>query len=146
MAAEAIVAVGGAPGAYGNDSNFRSMFLSQIFATTTVASVPGNIQPLALIGFAAIFFERTHYPVESVRAAARFDRIRSHRIRATGEHGPNALFGAALAFLSSLSAAGSKRHVQKAQASREFDSLNRLANGGRKSTTISAYHFYRNSP
>ena len=31
------------------------MFLSQIFATTTVASVPGNIQPLALIGFAAIF-------------------------------------------------------------------------------------------
>jgi drug/metabolite transporter (DMT)-like permease len=112
------------------------MFLSPIFATTTVASVPGNIQPLALIGFAAIFLSEhiTRWKVFALLLGLiGFVLI---GIRATGEHGPNALFGAAPAFLSSLSAAGSKRHVQKARASREFDSLNRLANSGMKSTTI----------
>jgi hypothetical protein len=60
-------------------------------------------------------------------------------IRATGEHGPNALFRVALAFLSSLSAAGRKPHVQKARASREF-----AGKWWQEVYHYSAYH--RNSP
>jgi drug/metabolite transporter (DMT)-like permease len=92
---------------------FGSMFLSPMFTTTTVASVLGNIQPLALIGFAAVFLSEHITQWKACALLFGLTGVLLVGIGPTGNQGPHSLIGAALAFVSSVSAAGASIMFKK---------------------------------
>jgi drug/metabolite transporter (DMT)-like permease len=92
---------------------FGSMFLSPMFTSTTVASVLGNAQPLAVIVFAAIFLSENITRWKVCALLFGLTGVTLIAIRAAGGEGSNGLIGAVLALLSSLSAAGASIMFKK---------------------------------
>jgi len=85
---------------------FASMFLSPKFTNTAVASVLGNMQPLAALVFAALLLGETITRWKVCALLLGFIGVVLIATGASGGDGSNSLFGAALALVSSLSAAG----------------------------------------
>jgi probable blue pigment (indigoidine) exporter len=95
---------------------FGSMFLSPEFTSTAVASVLGNMQPLAVIVFAVIFLSEriTRRKACAVLLGLAGVVLIAVRANASASGESNAtLLGAALALLSSLSAAGASIMFKK---------------------------------
>jgi probable blue pigment (indigoidine) exporter len=107
---------------------FGSMFLSPKFTSTAVASVLGNMQPLAVIVFAAIFLSERITRWKGCVVLLGLIGVTLIAVRATasasGESNAS-LLGAALALLSSLSAAGASIMFKKLRPARNLIALTR---------------------
>jgi probable blue pigment (indigoidine) exporter len=89
------------------------MFLSPQFTTTAVASVLGNLQPLAVVAFSAAFLGERVSRRKLAPLALGLTGVTLIALRPSGGHGSNSLIGAVLALLSSVSAAGSSVMFKK---------------------------------
>jgi drug/metabolite transporter (DMT)-like permease len=102
---------------------FGSMFLSPEFTTTSVASVLGNLQPLAVIVFGAAFLGERITRWKLAALALGLAGVTLIAVRPCGSPGSNGSIGATLALLSSVSAAGSSIMFKKLRPGKDLLAL-----------------------